>query len=270
MRLKMILTPCSAEGGQPPLDQRPSFANLKEELFFRQSLAQGFPLPQYPPPPTISSMNEAVGSSLPQEEVLSQASMSPDSKETESVRDSPGHGENLSDSNSEKRRSRKQKPRKMVYSGEEGSPEDDGLRDRHVSSSSFNRRDLMQQEPEDLSVRAKGDEEADDVPMDAELPYVYRLAAAQAQAQEKRNRSEGSDTSLASFSDPQSSSLLKEDKEEDDRGVSPPMSSPHPALYSPFPIQLGLAGAAVPLSHDMREHEGELRAMVGKKEISQQ
>jgi len=217
---------------------------------------------------------------MAQEEIMSQASLSPDSKDTESAHDSPGHGENLSDSNSEKRRSRKQKPRKMVWgSGEEGSPEEgDGSRERHVSSSSF-RSHSMQQEPEDLSVRAKTDFEM--LEDGSELPYVYRLAAAQAQTQlagEKRNRSEGSDESLASFSDPQSSSLLKEEgteeeKEmmEDDRGVSPPMSSPHPNLYSPFPIQLGLSGAAVPLSHEMREREGEIMAMVGKKqEISQQ
>ena len=276
MRLKMILTPCSSADLTPPQQgdlHRQSFANLKDELFFRHSLAsQGFPLPQYPPPPSLASLPRAQ-----QEELLSQASLSPDSKETESVRDSPGHGENLSDSNSEKRRSRKQKPRKMVWgSGEEGSPEEDGLRDRHVSSSSFHRSQLMQQEPEDLSVRPPHELEGEDR-MDTELPYMYRLPSGRpaTQPQEKRNRSEGSDGSLASFSDPQSSSLLKEEgteeeKDDDERGVSPPMSLPHPQLFSPFPIQLGLSGAAVPISHDMRERDGELRAMVGCKEISQQ
>ena len=284
MRLKMILTPCTTEGASQRVADlhRPNFANLKEGLFFRHSLATGFPLPQYPPPPSLAALNTSnnAGPLMAQEEIMSQASLSPDSKDTESAHDSPGHGENLSDSNSEKRRSRKQKPRKMVWgSGEEGSPEEgDGSRERHVSSSSF-RSHSMQQEPEDLSVRAKTDFEM--LEDGSELPYVYRLAAAQAQTQlagEKRNRSEGSDESLASFSDPQSSSLLKEEgteeeKEmmEDDRGVSPPMSSPHPNLYSPFPIQLGLSGAALPLSHEMREREGEIMAMVGKKqEISQQ
>ena len=50
MRLKMILTPCTTEGASQRVADlhRPNFANLKEGLFFRHSLATGFPLPQYP------------------------------------------------------------------------------------------------------------------------------------------------------------------------------------------------------------------------------
>ena len=43
MRLKMILTPCTTEGASQRVADlhRPNFANLKEELFFRHSLAAG-------------------------------------------------------------------------------------------------------------------------------------------------------------------------------------------------------------------------------------
>ena len=114
-----------------------------------------------------------------------------------------------------------------------------------------------------------------------------------------RNRSEGSEGSLTA-SDPLSahstpnekfrSDDLDEDKDEDDRGVSPPMS--HPSMYNqlfgaPAAIQLGLsgeqcevrgrtrtdlciAGAAVPLNPDYIEKESEMLAMVAHKEISQQ
>merc|ERR1712061_11489 len=100
-----------------------------------------------------------------------------------------------------------------------------------------------------------------------------------------RNRSEGSDGSL-SVSDPQSAhSTPKEkfrsddledddDKDDDDRGVSPPLS--HPSMYvrddlfgGPS-IQLGLSGAAVPISREYMEKESEMLAMVAQKEISQQ
>lgn len=268
----------------------PSFNTLKEELLFRHSMAAGFPLPQYPPPPNISP---------PEADTSSQASMSPDSKETGSG-DSPSHGENLSDSNSEKRRSRKQKPRKMIVNPED----DEGFpRERNVSSSSYHHEAAMpmQQEPEDLTIRCKEDDAylayraaaVSDYSMKREpvehleASYAYRFTAANANMKKPaRNRSEGSDGSL-SVSDPQSAhSTPKEkfrsddledddDKDDDDRGVSPPLS--HPSMYvrddlfgGPS-IQLGLSGAAVPISsREYMEKESEMLAMVAHKEISQQ
>ena len=79
-----------------------------------------------------------------------------------------------------------------------------------------------------------------------------------------RNRSEGSEGSLTA-SDPLSahstpnekfrSDDLDEDKDDDDRGVSPPMS--HPSMYNqlfgaPAAIQLGLSGRN-PLGQERRE-----------------
>ena len=132
-----------------------------------------------------------------------------------------------------------------------------------------------------------GDSESDD--------SAYRKAKA------ARNRSEGSEGSLTA-SDPLSAHSTpnekfrsddldgSEDKDDDDRGVSPPMS--HPSMYNqlfgaPAAIQLGLsgeqceargrartdlciAGAAVPLNPDYIEKESEMLAMVAHKEISQQ
>ena len=111
-------------------------------------MAAGFPLPQYPPAPALLSTI-----SPPDLETTSHASLSPDSKETTGSADSPGQAENLSDSNSEKRRSRKQKPRKMMIFGEQereenteteeegGSSRDRSPRDRHQSASSSYRDD---------------------------------------------------------------------------------------------------------------------------------
>ena len=98
--------------------------------------------------------------------------------------------------------------------------------------------------------------------------------------------SEGSEGSL-SASDPLSahstpnekfrSDDLEDGREDDERGVSPPMS--HPSMYNQLfggsaaaAIQLGLSGAAVPLrgARDYIEKEGEIMAMVTHKEISQQ
>ena len=132
----------------------------------------------------------------------------------------------------------------------------------------------------------QGDSETDD--------SAYRKAKA------ARNRSEGSEGSLTA-SDPLSAHSTpnekfrsddldgSEDKDDDDRGVSPPMS--HPSMYNqlfgaPAAIQLGLSGrtrlvsrertyrcvpgAAVPLNADYIEKESEILAMVAQKEISQQ
>jgi len=271
----------------------PSFNTLKEELLFRNSMAQGFPLPQYPPPPNIPS--------LPEPDTSSQASMSPDSKETGSG-DSPSHGENLSDSNSEKRRSRKQKPRKMIQWSEgrdENAADDEGSARVTVSSSLYHREPTlpMQQEPEDLTVRSKPEDaylayragsvsdfslkrESDE---NMETGFAYRFTAANANMNKPtRNRSEGSDESL-SVSDPLSAhSTPKLDKfrsddleDDDERGVSPPLS--HPAMFplnplfgGPASIQLGLSGAAVPISREYIEKESELLTMVAQKQISQQ
>lgn len=239
-------------------------------------------------------------------EVSSHPSLSPESKETNGSSDSPSHNENLSDSNSEKRRSRKQKPRKMIF-GENGgtetnTEEEDGgsssrdrsPRDRHHSSSSYNRDDAlpMQQEPEDLTVRSQSRTKED-----AYLSFHASTAisdyddagyssfnASNRNAKPARNRSEGSEGSL-SASDPLSSHStpnekfrsddLDDEKDEDDRGVSPPISH-HPSMYNqlfghgaPAAIQLGLAGAAVPLTRDYMEKESEMLAVM-KKEISQQ
>lgn len=162
----------------------------------------------------------------------------------------------------------------------------------------------MQQEPEDLTVRCKEDEEAylsyraatvSDFSMKSEPVeqleagyHAYRFSAANANMNKPaRNRSEGSDGSL-SASDPQSAHSTpkekfrsddledEEDKEDDDRGVSPPLS--HPSMYvredlfrGPTAIQLGLSGAAVPISREYIEKEAEMLAMVAQhKEISQQ
>ena len=245
--------------GPPFLKQdlnSPSFSSLKEELLFRHSLAQGFPLPQYPLPVGMAGAG--------QEECSSQGS--PDSKETAGSGDGSDPRESLSDSNSEKRRSRKQKPRKLPTAEEEG---------RRDSSP------VYQQEPEDLTVRA-GDRSS--------AYLAYRAGAvsefSMERRPEQRNRSEGSDGSLTA-SDPLSahstpgtekfrSDDLKEsdeDKEEDERGVSPPMS--HPSIYNPLfggpgAIQLGLAGAAVPINREFIEKESEMLSMVAQKEISQQ
>ena len=124
----------------------PTFSSLKEELLFRHSLAAGFPLPQYPPaPPLLTTVSPP---DLDTSHPSPHPSLSPDSKETTGSADSPGQAENLSDSNSEKRRSRKQKPRKMIFGEQEreetteteeegGSSRDRSPRERHGSSSSF-------------------------------------------------------------------------------------------------------------------------------------
>ena len=124
----------------------PTFSSLKEELLFRHTMAAGFPLPQYPPAPALLSTISPPDLQL---DTASHASLSPDSKETSGSADSPGQAENLSDSNSEKRRSRKQKPRKMIFGEQErereenteteedgGSSRDRSPRDRHQSASS--------------------------------------------------------------------------------------------------------------------------------------
>ena len=266
-------------------------------------------MPQYPPAPGLLTSAPQPQEQVDQQqlEVNSHPSLSPESKETTgSAGDSPSHNENLSDSNSEKRRSRKQKPRKMIF-GENGgteinTEEDDGgsssrdrsPRDRHHSSSSYNRDDAlpMQQEPEDLTVRPhsriKEDPylsfHASTAISDYDDAGYSSFNATNRNAKPARNRSEGSEGSL-SASDPLSahstpnekfrSDDLDDDKDEDDRGVSPPISH-HPSMYNqlfghgaPAAIQLGLAGAAVPLSRDYMEKESEMLAVM-KKEISQQ
>lgn len=284
-------------------------------------MAAGFPLPQYPPAPSLASLTGAQQAALQQsaadlqqqqqEMASSHASLSPDSKETTgSAGDSPGHNENLSDTNSEKRRSRKQKPRKMIFGENEreenteteedgSSSRDRSPRERHVSSSSYNRDE--QQEPEDLTIRRDKEEgflayrastaisefamkrQAADNDSETENGYTATFNATNRNAKPARNRSEGSEGSL-SASDPLSahstpnekfrSDDMEDDKDEDDRGVSPPMS--HPAMYNqlfggPAAIQLGLSGAAVPLTRDYRDKESEIMAMVAQhKEISQQ
>eukprot|EP00092_Neocalanus_flemingeri_P044321 GFUD01049112.1.p1 GENE.GFUD01049112.1~~GFUD01049112.1.p1 ORF type:complete len:129 (+),score=26.40 GFUD01049112.1:28-387(+) len=115
--------------------------------------------------------------------------------------------------------------------------------------------------------------------------YAYRFTAANANMNKPaRNRSEGSEGSL-SASDPISAHSTPkdkfrsddleddDDKDDDDRGVSPPLS--HPSMYNPLfggpaSIQLGLSGAAVPISREYIEKESEMLAMVAQKEISQQ
>lgn len=120
---------------------------------FRHTMAAGFPLPQYPPGPGLLGAVSSVSvNSPPDLDTTSHASLSPDSKETTGSADSPGQAENLSDSNSEKRRSRKQKPRKMIFGEQEreenteteeegGSSRDRSPRDRHQSASSSYRDD---------------------------------------------------------------------------------------------------------------------------------
>ena len=126
----------------------PTFSSLKEELLFRHTMAAGFPLPQYPPAPALLSTISPPDLL----ETTSHASLSPDSKETTGSADSPGQAENLSDSNSEKRRSRKQKPRKMIFGEQDreenteteedgGSSRDRSPRDRHQSAASSYRDD---------------------------------------------------------------------------------------------------------------------------------
>ena len=271
-------------------------------------------LPQYPPPPALASLanpaqqlqqqqqhqqQQASDLSGGQEE-SSHASLSPESKETGDT--SPGHNETMSDSNSEKRRSRKQKPRKMIFGENEENTEteEDGSssrdrspRERHASSSSYTRDEGG--EPEqglDLSVRR--DKDAGFLAYRASTAiselqtensdYTATFNATKRSAKPARNRSEGSEGSL-SASDPlsahstpnekfRSGDDLEDDKDDDERGVSPPMS--HPGMYNqlfggPAAIQLGLSGAAVPLTREYMEKESELLAMVAQhKEISQQ
>ena len=138
---------------QLPSAAAPTFSSLKEELLFRHTMAAGFPLPQYPPGPGLLGAVSSVSvNSPPDLDTTSHASLSPDSKETTGSADSPGQAENLSDSNSEKRRSRKQKPRKMIFGEQEreenteteeegGSSRDRSPRDRHQSASSSYRDD---------------------------------------------------------------------------------------------------------------------------------
>merc|ERR1712048_42321 len=223
--------------------------------------------------------------------------------------DSPRDGENLSDSNSEKRRSRKQKPRKMIshYEDEDMGEESDerSPRDRHMSSSSFGQSQpddhLMQQEPEDLSFRPPSQNERR-----IELEHhveIYRQSLKDDNIQHGgvRNRSEGSDGSLSVSDDgPASLHSTPKDKyqggedldlddkdgdgDDDDRGVSPPtghggafsgglFGSTHGVHHQGMlPIRLGLSGAALPISRDYMEKEKEILAMVAKQqqEISQQ
>jgi len=196
---------------------------------------------------------------------------------------------------------------------EEGSSasRDRSPRERHASSSSYPGRE-EQQEPEDLTVRPGLKKEAATA---AAANYLasYRAATAISEfglrrdnadleeaglsytpinlntnrhAKPARNRSEGSEGSL-SASDPMSahstpnekfrSDDLEDGREDEERGVSPPMS--HPSMYNQLfggsaaaAIQLGLSGAAVPLrgARDYIEKEGEMLAMVTHKEISQQ
>ena len=195
---------------------------------------------------------------------------------------------------------------------EEGSSasRDRSPRERHASSSSYPGRE-EQQEPEDLTVRPGLKKEAataaanylasyraataisefglrrDNAELEeAGLGYTPINLNANRNAKPARNRSEGSEGSL-SASDPLSahstpnekfrSDDLEDEKEDDERGVSPPMS--HPSMYNQLfgnsaaaAIQLGLSGAAVPLrgARDYIEKEGEMLAMVTHKEISQQ
>ena len=199
---------------------------------------------------------------------------------------------------------------------EEGSSasRDRSPRERHASSSSFPSRE-EQQEPEDLTVRP-GLKKEDTAAAAANYLASYRAATAISEfglrrdtadleetglgytpinlnanrsAKPARNRSEGSEGSM-SASDPLSAlsahstpnekfrtDELEDEKEEDERGVSPPMS--HPSMYNQLfggqaaaAIQLGLSGAAVPLrgGRDYMEKEAEMLAMVTHKEISQQ
>ena len=196
---------------------------------------------------------------------------------------------------------------------EEGSSasRDRSPRERHASSSSYPGPREEQQEPEDLTIRPGIKKDAataaanylasyraataisefglrrDNADLEeAGLGYTPINLNANRNAKPARNRSEGSEGSL-SASDPLSahstpnekfrSDDLEDEKEDDERGVSPPMS--HPSMYNQLfgnsaaaAIQLGLSGAAVPLrgARDYIEKEGEMLAMVTHKEISQQ
>ena len=257
--------------------------SLKEEILFRHSLqAGGFPLPHYPPP-------------LPVKAEPDRTSLSPASKDTGSG-DSPSHGENNSDSNSEKKRSRKQKPRRIAPWTEEGgdSPgeyESSLKRERHSSEFSHT---PMQQEPEDLTVKPRLEalKEYHKKKMSEFSFNNYRRESSDEVKQPKSeedfpeykikltNRSEGERSEGGSSHSPHSTQRDKfhdaDDEDDEDRGVSPPLS--HGPLYNPLfsgpaAIQLGLAGATMPLSLAQRysgEQDKDHLTLVAQKEISQQ
>merc|ERR1711976_780926 len=157
-------------------------------------------------------------------------------------------------------------------------------RERHVSSSSYNRDDSIQQEPEDLTIRPKDGNgfltfRAKTEVSEYDDAGYSSFNATNRNAKPARNRSEGSEGSL-SASDPLSahstpnekfrSDDLDDEKEDDERGVSPPISH-HPSMYNqlfghgaPAAIQLGLSGAAVPLSREYMEKESEMLAVMKK------
>jgi hypothetical protein len=115
------------------------FLNLKEELLLRYTGA-GFPHSGINIPATMKpTMDDGRSSN---------ASLSPDSKDTGSG-GSPTPGE--ADSTGEKRRSRKQKPRRVIQWTEEGGGDESP---RNVSSTSFHRSPVVpeQTEPEDLTI----------------------------------------------------------------------------------------------------------------------
>jgi hypothetical protein len=178
-----------------------SFSSLKEELLFRHSL---FPLPPYPPPLSLSAANDfrLLRHHQPQDGGGRAPSLTPDSKgeTTGESGGSPGRAETLSDSNSEKRRSRKQKPRRVVqWTEEDEEDEEEVLEDEEEeemmgeeggsppprgeysagpqpAESSPKRRGgggrprlPMQSEPEDLTMRVKSELDA--------LQEAYRGAA---------------------------------------------------------------------------------------------
>ena len=240
-------------------------SSLKEELLFRHSLGAGF---QYPAPPGTEA---------------DRTSLSPESKDTGSG-GSPSHGEALSDSCSEKKRARKQKPRRVVQ-WPEGSPDERYARARH--SSEFSHGQPMQQEPEDLTVkprlealrelqeyrRRQGSEYSFSNYRRESLEKAEKEAEyfkAERGAEYFKKRGSGSEGSSHS---PQSTQRADED-EEDDRGVSPPLS--HPPLYNPLfsgpaAIQLGLAAGALPLRFNGESEADRLGGgLVAKTEISQQ
>ena len=259
-------------------------SSLKEELLFRHSLAGGFPL-QYPHPSLLDTEAD-------------RTSLSPGSKDTGSG-DSPSHGENMSDSNSEKKRSRKQKPRRVVQWPEEGeSPGEyeernynSAKRGRH--SSEFSHEAPVQNEPEDLTTKPKLEAlKAYHKKRESEYSFSnYRRESEEDIKPEKEeefpglknlNRSEGERSEGSSHS-PHSTQREKfrldeaDDEDEDDRGVSPPLG--HPPLYNPLfstpaAIQLGLAGTTMPLSSLNQRYNGDSEsdrlALVTHKEISQQ
>ena len=261
----------------------PTFNTLKEELLFRHQLAAGagagagFPLPQYPPGPApalLPALAQVAAAPPPAEAAhTSEASLSPDSKETggSAGEASPGQAETSSDT-SEKRRSRKQKPRKMIFgegereenteTEEEGSSvsRDRSPRERHGSASSYSR-DEVQQEPEDLTIARKKEAEPGagllayraataisefglrrDTADLEEAGYPFTAAARTAKPPQ-RNRSEGSEGSL-SASDPLSAhstpnAKFRADELEDERRASNDedergVSPPmaHPSMYN--------------------------------------